>query len=114
MLSKREKFVKSFSGEHLLKRNRLTDHGVWQIIGPAMDCEGRTPGKVIAFYEGVLDIVIDAALAQKEFWNGYGEPGAIAFIKIIQAVDVETDPKQIAIGEALAKLTDEERELLGL
>lgn len=73
--TKREQFLRGYSGKRLLEKHKLSEHGNWKINGEDPNCDfgGHHHQPYIGTVEGTLDKVIDYAVEHPHFWQwGYG------------------------------------------
>lgn len=103
----------SYSGSRLLKKHKLSQVSTWKILGEDLNCDLSGPHHRpdLGIYYGTLEETIKYAVNLKGFWS-WGGGGSI-----IMTPGDEDVAKFINDGvrvKALAKLTSEEKKVLGL
>lgn len=107
----------TYSGRQLLEAHNLSETGKWKILGEDPNCDlgGIHVMPTLAVYFGTLEEAVKYAIDLPNFWT-WGGGGKL--IKQNTKFDVTEDvAKFITTGireRALAKLTAEEKQALGL
>ncbi len=99
-------YLAGFSGKQLLAKNAVLDYGVWEITGEQTDRE--TPPH-LGYVEGVLEDVIDYAIALPNFWS-WGSGGSIKRLDI-KKVDAQTNQIERELKERREALEAELKEI---
>jgi hypothetical protein len=73
-----DKYLRGYSGERLMKSHKLTDNGIWEILGedPNCDFNGCHSQPHIAYVEGTLEKALLYAVKQPR-WYSWGAGGDI-------------------------------------
>lgn len=74
---------KTYSGQELLKKHKLIDHGVWQVYGEDPNCDmgGCHSEPYLGTFEGRLSDVVEKAVTLPKFWC-WGGGGSIKKVNI--------------------------------
>jgi len=115
-----KKYIQNlYSGRELLKKHNLTEYGTWHIKGEDPNCDwgGSHHEPDLGYFTGTLEDCIKYAIELPNFWT-WGAGGRIFTGKPTMAsAEAEAVAGFITDGvkeKALAKLTEEEKEALGL
>lgn len=110
-----ERYLKTWSGQQLLKKHSLNETGTWKILGEDPNCDmgGHHYQPELGLYEGKLEDVVRYGVELPRFWN-WGGGGD--FIKLEKAVKIDSTSvaardallkKKAALKEELAKIEKE-------
>jgi hypothetical protein len=106
----------TYAGRQLLNKHKLDEYGIWHIKGEDPNCDWGGPHHQpdLGVMTGTLEEVIREAIELPNFWT-WGAGGTISLAKHISPKEEVRMFLEEGIREtALAKLTDEEKEILGL
>jgi hypothetical protein len=98
----------TYGGKELLKKHKLSDHGIWQVFGEDPNCDfgGFHHSPQLGFYEGKLSDVLATAVELPHFYT-WGGGGKLELVKPKTVVAPEVLSKKIAeyqsIKDALAQ-----------
>lgn len=97
-IDKTTKFLKTYSGEALVKKHNLAETGMWQIFGEDPNCDlgGSHVQPNLGFVEGNLEDVINYAVELPRFWQ-WGAGGSIKKVDNIKKVDSRTAERRRAL-----------------
>jgi len=108
-----------YSGRELLKKHPLYEFATWHITGEDSNCvwSGSHHQPDLGYFTGTLEDCIKYAIDLPNFWT-WGAGGSITEKKpLIASKEAEAVASFITDGvkeKALAKLTNEEKKILGL
>ena len=106
-----------YGGKELLKSYDLDTYGTWQIKGEDKNCDLGGPHHEpdLGLFKGTLEDCIKYAISLPRFWT-WGGGGRILAVSIMESKkeEVRLFLEEGIKEKALAKLTDEEKEVLGL
>jgi len=106
-------YFNTWAGKELMRKHSLLDVATWQIKGEDPNCDFGGPHHQpdLGLYHGSLEQAIKYGIKLPNFWT-WGGGGSFTKTNIVTAAEqVANFTKK---GAALAKLTPEEIELLGL
>lgn len=101
-----EKYLSTWSGKQLLEDHRLTDTGIWKILGEDPNCDMHGPHHQpdLGIVQGVLEDVIMHGANLPNFWE-WGAGGNFVFIgQGIPKIDTDTIAKRQELEEKIASL----------
>jgi hypothetical protein len=115
---KYSEFMLGYSGKELIKHHRLTETGLWRILGADSNCDMGGPHHMpeLGIVEGKLDDVIHYAVTIPRFWAwGSGDITKVPTpIKITSESNARRTQAEQKIVELEAQLEKARNELKGM
>ena len=112
-------YLRTWSGQEMMKKFNMSDHGTWHIKGEDPNCDWGGPHHEpdLGYFTGTLEECVKYAVELPKFWT-WGGGGRIFTGKPVMSSAAAQKMKEFLTDgvkeKALAKLTEEEKAALGL